>query len=75
MCVYSHNLKSCASCAYWGGTRRATKRKTGIDTDKYTTGPCIHVKRRGVQCNENAICQDYLRWSAIDDESVAIITG
>jgi hypothetical protein len=75
MCVYSSKLKSCASCAYWGGPRRALKRKAGIDLDKYTIGPCVHVKRRGVQCSENAVCQDYRKWSVMDDESIEIITG
>jgi len=75
MCVYKHNLKSCASCAYWGGPRRALRSKAEIDPNKYTTGPCVHVKRRGVLCSENALCQDYLKWSVIDDESVEIITG
>lgn len=75
MCVYGKNLKSCASCAYWRGPRRVLKRKAVIYLYKYTIGACVHVKRRGVQCSENAICQDYLRWSAIDDESIEIITG
>jgi len=75
MCVYTINLRSCASCAYWGGPRRALKRKAEIDVDRYTIGPCVHVNRRGVQCSENAICQDYIRWSVIDNESIEIITG
>lgn len=75
MCIYSHDLKSCASCAYWGGPRRALREPAGIDANKFTTGPCAHVKRRGVECCENAVCQDYLRWSAVDDKSVEIITG
>jgi hypothetical protein len=28
-----------------------------------------------VQCSENAVCQDYLKWSAIKDHSMEIITG
>jgi hypothetical protein len=75
MCVYEKNLKSCASCAYWRGPRRAVKRKAEIDLDKYTTGTCVHVSRRGVQCSENAVCQDYLKWAAIDDDAIEIITG
>ncbi|HYQ71587.1 MAG TPA: hypothetical protein VET88_06630 [Gammaproteobacteria bacterium] len=75
MCVYRNNLKSCASCAYWGGPRRALKGTAGIDLDKYTTGPCAHFRRRGVQCSENAVCQEYRKWSAIDNESVEIVTG
>jgi len=75
MCVYSNNLKSCASCAYWGGPRRAVRSRVEVDLDKYTTGPCIHLRRRGVQTSENALCQDYRRWSVIDDESIEIITG
>jgi hypothetical protein len=75
MCVYRINLKSCASCAYWGGPRRAVKRKVEVNLDKYTTGPCVHVKRRGVLCSENAVCEDYRRWSIIDNESIEIITG
>ena len=76
MCVYSRNLKSCASCAFWGGPRRTLRAPAReIDTDRYTTGPCAHIRRRGVLCCENAVCQDYLRWSAIDEQSIAIITG
>jgi len=75
MCIYSQDLKSCASCAYWGGPRRAHKGNYGTESNRYTTGPCAHVKRRGVVCSENAFCQDYRKWSAIDDKTVAIITG
>jgi len=75
MCIYSHDLKSCASCAYWGGPRQAHRGKSGADSRKYTTGLCAHINRRGILCCENAYCQDYLKWSAIDDEEVEIITG
>jgi len=76
MCIYSLKLKSCASCAYWGGPRRALRDKASeAETNKYTTGPCAHIQRRGVLCSENAVCQDYIMWSAIDDQSIAIITG
>ena len=49
--------------------------RAGMNVDHYETGPCNHVNRRGVQCSENAVCQDYLKWSAIKDHSLQIITG
>jgi hypothetical protein len=75
MSVYGYELRSCATCAYWGGQRKAVNIRAGVDVDKYETGPCNHVNRRGVPCNENAVCQDYLKWSAMLDHSLEIITG
>jgi len=75
MSVYGFDLRSCATCAYWGGPRKAVNMRTGMNAGKYETGPCGHVNRRGVQCNENAVCQDYRRWSVIKDPSLQTITG
>jgi hypothetical protein len=75
MSVYGYELRSCATCAYWGGPRKAVNMRVDRDIDKYVTGPCNHLNRRGVPCNENAVCQDYLKWSAILDHSLEIITG
>jgi hypothetical protein len=75
MSVYGYELRSCATCAYWGGQRKAVTIRADVDVDKYETGPCNHVNRRGVPCNENAVCQDYLKWSAMLDHSLEIITG
>jgi hypothetical protein len=46
-----------------------------MNVDNYETGPCGHINRRGVQCSENALCQDYLKWSAIKGHLLEIITG
>jgi hypothetical protein len=62
MAGYGSELHSCATCAYWGGPRKATNMGAGMDVYKYATGRCNHVNRRGVLCNENAICED---WFAI----------
>jgi hypothetical protein len=75
MSVYGYDLRSCATCAYWGGSRQAVNMRAGMNVDHYETGPCDHTNRRGVQCSENAVCQDYLKWSAIRDNSLEIITG
>jgi len=75
MTVYGYGLRSCATCAYWGGPRKAVNMRAGININKYGTGPCGHQNRRGVVCSENAVCQDFFRWSAIDDHSLEIITG
>lgn len=75
MSVYGYDLRSCATCAYWGGSRKAVNTRDGLSAGKYETGPCGHINRRGVQCSENAVCQDYLKWSAIRDRRLQIITG
>jgi len=75
MSVYGFDLRSCATCAYWGGSRKAVTMRAGLNVDRYVTGSCKHVNRRGVQCSENAVCQDYRKWSAIKDPSLQIVTG
>jgi hypothetical protein len=64
MAGYGFELRGCVTCAYWGGPRKATDTSAGMDVYQYATGRCNHVNRRGVLCNENAICED---WFAIHD--------
>ena len=75
MSVYGFDLRSCATCAYWGGSRKAVNTRSGMNVDKYETAPCGHINRRGVLCSENAVCNDYQKWSVIKDPSLQIITG
>jgi hypothetical protein len=75
MSVYDYDLRSCATCAYWEGSRKAVNIRASMNVGNYETGPCGHINRRGVKCSENAVCQDYLKWSAIKDHSLEIITG
>jgi hypothetical protein len=59
-------LKHCATCGYWGGTRRRVKNNMAIEVDSPSArGNCNERTRNSIPVSANQTCTKHQTWSLL----------
>jgi len=65
MATYNPNVKICATCAYWGGSRQAANLGANSQVENGDEGPCQYPLQRQMLCKENCACRFWSKWPAL----------